>query len=81
MKSLYARITVGVRAWYLRDLLRLLEATHYSERMKAAGVPEKVRLKILRRYRPFPYALRMEMKQLVQDMKRRESWLLFGSTE
>lgn len=70
-KRLYARIALFDRAWFLGQLPRLLEANNYSERMKKAGVPDKVRRKILRRWRPLPYALRKEMEGLIKDMRRR----------
>ena len=67
MKQLYARIRLFDRAWFLRDLPRVMEAVNYSERMKKAGVPDKVRLKILRRWNPWPYAMRQEMRGLIRD--------------
>lgn len=69
-RPMYARIRLFDRAWYLRDLPRLLEAVNYSARMQAAGVPDKVRLKILRRWNPIPYFVRKEMAALIKDMNR-----------
>lgn len=70
-RRLYARIRIGDREWYLRDLVRLVEGIHYSERMKRAGVPDKVRLKILRRWKPMIYAFRREMAGVVRDLQQR----------
>lgn len=51
---------------------RLVEGLNYSERMKRAGVPDKVRRKILRRWTsPFVYFVSQEMRGLVSDMARR----------
>lgn len=70
---MHARITLFDRAYFLRDLSRLVAAVNYNERMKRAGVPDKNRLKILRRFRPWAYYMRKEMSALIADIQWR-SW-------
>lgn len=57
-KVFWTAIRLFDRSWYLRELSRLIQAVWQSNRMRQA-VPEKVRQ--LRRYRPWPFALRAEM--------------------
>lgn len=73
MKQVYARVRLYDRAWYLHDLVRLVEGVSYSTRMQRAGVPEKVRRKILRRWKPWAYAVRKEHAGLLRDLARREA--------
>lgn len=69
---IYARITITPRQLAGEsDLPRLIEAVNYSTRMRRAGVPDKVRLKILRRWEPFPYFIRKEMRAVINDLSRR----------
>lgn len=67
---IYGRVVLFDRAYWLHQLPRLVQALNYSERMKRAGVPDKVRRKILRRYGALSWALRQEMAQLVADIGR-----------
>jgi hypothetical protein len=53
------------------DVIRLAQALNYAERMRRAGVPVKVRKKILRRYHaPFNYAISREVAGVIRDMRR-----------
>lgn len=72
-----AFVRLTVRSMLLQDLVRLVPAVHYSERMKRAGVPEKVRRKILRRWTSaFCWAKAREMAALIEDLRseRRIGW-------
>ena len=72
MKGMYARITIGPsRNGLLSDIRRLVEALWYVTRMRRAGVPEKRIRKIAARWRPWPWAMRQEMAELVRDIARR----------
>jgi hypothetical protein len=66
-----AKIRLFDRAWFLRQLPRLIEGANYNERMRRAGVPDKVRQKIMRRWNGWAYALRQEMKGLIKDIEAR----------
>jgi hypothetical protein len=68
---MYARVVVGGRDTQIGEVIRLATALNYSERMKRARVPDKVRRKILRRFSLFPWFMRKEMQQLIEDMSRR----------
>ena len=69
-KTLHARFQIFDQPWFIRDIVRLAEAVNYSHRMTQAGVPDKVRRKILRRWNPLPYAMRQETRKLIRDMQR-----------
>ena len=70
-RTMYARIPLFDRAWYLRDLVRLSEGLNYSMRMIRAGVPDKVRRKILLRWTsPFSFAWRREARAMLKDTQR-----------
>ena len=71
MKQLYARIRMFDRAWYLRDLPRLLKGVNYVSRAQRAGVPQKHIDRIKRRFAAFPYYMRKEMQALIKDMEYR----------
>lgn len=71
MRELRAAITYrSILEW---DVIRLIQAVHYSRAMRRSGVPDKVRLKILRRVftAPFVYARRRELARLTIEMQRR----------